>query len=94
MKSNQTFLLALLGAGALLAIIQFLRNSMRAQVNRRLLPDQQITAKEVQNPYKLFVEGGLLARHTSLYPKSHLVTAFRLLWGIFWVLMAVLITRS
>jgi hypothetical protein len=94
MKNTQTFVLALLGlgSGAVLVIVEF---TIRAQVNRRLRPEQRIGSGELQkNPYIWFGERGLLARHASLYPGSRLTTAFRVLWGTFWVLLAALILRA
>jgi hypothetical protein len=83
MKHTLTFVWAL--SGAVLAIVEF---TIRAQINRCVPPDQCIGLRELQNPYVWFGERGLLARHASLYPGSRLVTAFRLLWATFWVLMA------
>ncbi len=86
MKHTQTFVLALLGSGAVLVIVQFI---IREQMNRCLPPDQRIGVRELlQNPFIWFGERGLLARHASLYPGSRRPTVFRLLWATFWVLLA------
>jgi hypothetical protein len=58
-------------------------------MNRCLPPNQRIGVRDLlQNPFIWFGERGLLARHASLYPRSHLPIVFRLLWATFWVLLA------
>jgi hypothetical protein len=77
MKHTQTFVLALLGSGAVLVIVQF---TIREQMNRCLPSDQRTGVRELfQNPFIRFGERGLLGRHASLYPRSRLPdVAFRI----------------
>lgn len=85
MSAKQTVVLAWVVSGAALAIIQWM---IWKQINYRLPPERQIRKQVFKDMFIWFQKDGLLAQHARLYPESRLATVFRVLWGIFWVLVA------
>ena len=70
-------------------VIFFVQVTIWTRINDRLPPEQQIGWRQaLYGVFIWFQEGGLLVRYARLYPQSPLGTVFRVLWGIFWVLVA------
>jgi hypothetical protein len=85
MHNRQNLLLVWAFFGSVLFFVQL---AIWNQLNDRLAPTQQIQWRTLSNVYIWFQKDGLLAQHERLYPDSRLRTAFKVLWGTFWVLAA------
>ena len=90
LASNNDGIKALtLSEGIIGTTIFFVQMTMWTRINDRLPPEQQIGWRQaLYGVFIWFQEGGLLVRYARLYPESRLGSVFRVLWGIFWVLVA------
>ena len=71
------------------AVMFFVQLRMWTRINDRLPANQQTGWRQALfGGFIWFQEGGLLAQHARLYPQSRLGTVLRILWGVFWVLVA------
>ena len=71
------------------AVMFFVQLRMWTRINDRLPANQQTGWRQaLLGGFIWFQEGGLLAQHARLCPQSRLRTVLRVLWGIFWVLVA------
>ena len=71
------------------AVIFFVQIIIWNQLNDRLPAKQQIPWQQaLMTTFPWFEKGGLLEQHARLYPESSWRMVFKVMWGLFWFIVA------